>query len=300
MTRIAVIGAGTMGQGLARLFSAAGHDVTIFDERAAAAEACALGSERVVAIPTLAGVVRNADVCIEAVVEELEIKRGVFAALAVHARSDAILATNTSSLAVGEIAAPVSPSRRRRMLGAHFFNPPDVVPAVELVPLAETDPEVVAEMAELLAGAGKVPAVVADTPGFIANRIQHAMIAEAWRCLDEGLATADAIDAIVSGSFGFRLFAYGPFALGDFNGLDVYRSVLESLAAAYGDRFAPPRLLIEHVERGAIGVKSGAGAQRYEGDGAERAVQQRDRVLKRLALVRAKELVDGPAPPATA
>lgn len=295
MTRVAVIGAGTMGQGLARLFSAAGHQVTIFDQDPDAAQTCARELPWVVAGRTLADTVHDAEVCIEAVFEELDVKQAIFASLAEYAPADALLATNTSALSVGAIVEVLPPDRRRRALGAHFFNPPDVVPAVEVVPLPETEPDVVTALMALLVRVGKVPAVVADTAGFVANRIQHAMIAEAWRCLDEGLATPEAIDAIVSGSFGFRLFAYGPFALGDFNGLDIYQSVLESLAAAYGERFAPPAGLVERVERGATGVKAGEGAMVYERDAGELAVERRDRVLRRLAVLRSEELVNGPA-----
>lgn len=294
MTRIAIIGAGTMGTGLVRLFSAAGHELTVFDAREDAARRCADAVEHAVASSDLADAVKDAEVCIEAVVEQLEVKREIFAGLAAGSGDDAILATNTSALSVGDIAAAIPPGRRSRMLGAHFFNPPDVVPAVEVVPLPETEPGVVAGMTGLLVGAGKEPAVVADTPGFVANRIQHAMIAEAWRCLDEGIATPEAIDRIVSGSFGFRLFAYGPFALGDFNGLDIYQSVLESLAAAYGDRFTPPAALLDRVERGAIGVRAGEGALSYDEGQAERAVERRDRILKRLAELRVTELADRP------
>ena len=291
--RIAIVGAGTMGQGLVRLFSGAGHEVTVFDPQQEAARRCAEAAKGTVASPTLADAVRNADLSIEAAVEQLEIKQEIFNELATHTREDAILATNTSALSIGDIGGKLSADRRSRMLGMHFFNPPDVVPAVEVVPLPETDPAAVAQVTDLLVGAGKEPAVVADTPGFVANRIQHAMIAEAWRCFDEGIATPEAIDRIVSGSFGFRLFAYGPFALGDFNGLDIYQSVLESLATAYGDRFAPPAGLVGRVERGAVGVRTGEGALSYDDGQAERAVERRDRILKRLAELRVTELADG-------
>lgn len=286
-----------MGQGLVRLFSGAGHELSVFDPQTDAARRCADAAKGTVASSTLADAVQDADVCIEAAIEQLGVKQEIFTGLATHTREDTILATNTSALVVSEIAEPLSPDRRSRTLGSHFFNPPDVVPAVEVVPLPETDPMVVARMTNLLADAGKEPAIVADTPGFVANRIQHAMIAEAWRCFDEGIATPEAIDRIVSGSFGFRLFAYGPFALGDFNGLDIYQSVLESLAAAYGDRFAPPAGLVERVERGAVGIRAGEGALSH-GDGeTERAVERRDRILRRLAELRVSVLDDQPGPP---
>lgn len=295
MTRIAVVGAGTMGAGLARLFVAAGHEVTVFDERTEAASALAARTPGVRAATTLADAVGDAELCVEAIVEDLEAKRSLFARLAELAPVDALLATNTSALLVGDVAEAVPPPARPRVLGAHFFNPPDVVPAVEVVRAPETDPEAVRRLAELLTAAGKVTAVVADTPGFVANRIQHAMIVEAWRCMEEGVATPEDIDRVVSASFGFRLFAYGPFQLGDFNGLDVYRSVMETLRDAYGERFAPPPTLVERVERGQVGVKSGEGVFAYPGDRGAELVARRDELLARLSRLRAEELAgDGP------
>ena len=295
MTRIAVVGAGTMGAGLARLFVTAGYDVTIFDERKEAAATVAAQTPGVRAVGTLAEAVGEADLCVEAIIEDLDAKRALFASMAELAPPDALLATNTSALLVADVAEAVPPAARSRVLGAHFFNPPDVVPAVEVVKARETDPDAVRRVAELLTVAGKVAAVVADTPGFVANRIQHAMIVEAWRCLEEGVSTAEDIDKLVSASFGFRLFAYGPFQLGDFNGLDVYRSVMETLRDAFGDRFAPPRTLVERVQRGELGVKSGSGVFDYPGDRGAQAVRRRDELLERLSRLRAEELApDGP------
>lgn len=294
MTVVAIIGAGTMGGGLVRLFAAAGHEVRVFDERREAARALAARTEGVVAAASLADAVVDAELCLEAVIEDLEVKRELFARLGELSRSDALLATNTSALLVADIAAPLGQLVRRRVLGAHFFNPPDVVPAVEVVRAPETASETVVRVVELLTEAGKLAAVVADTPGFVANRIQHAMIVEAWRCMEEGVAAPEAIDAIVSASFGFRLFAYGPFQLGDFNGLDVYQSVMEALSDAYGDRFAPPPSLVERVEAGATGVKAGRGVFDYSGDRGARLVRERDAVLVRLAQLRSEGLPDGP------
>ena len=295
MTPVAVVGAGTMGAGLARLFVAAGHDVTVFDERTDVAAALAARTPGVRAAATLADAVGDADLCVEAIVEDLEAKRAVFARLAEFAPADAVLATNTSALLVGDVAEAVPPATRGRVLGAHFFNPPDVVPAVEIVQARDTDPEAVRRVAELLTAAGKVSAVVADTPGFVANRIQHAMIVEAWRCMEEGVATPEDIDKVVSASFGFRLFAYGPFQLGDFNGLDVYQSVMETLRDAYGERFAPPATLVERVQRGHVGVKAGEGVFAYPGDRGAQALRRRDELLHRLSRLRAEELApDGP------
>lgn len=288
--RVAVIGAGTMGAGLVRLFAGGGHRVAVFDPRPGVADA-AVG-DRAGARPasTLDDAVATVDVCVEAIVEDLEAKRALFARLAELTGPDTVLATNTSALSVTAIAEGVPADARPRVLGAHFFNPPDVIPAVEVVRTPASGEAALARMSALLEGVGKEVAVVRDTPGFVANRIQHAMVLEAWRCLAEGVADARAIDVIVSASFGFRLFAYGPFQLGDFNGLDVYLSVHRSLEAAYGERFAPPPELEALVERGEVGVKAGRGVFAYEEGEAAELVRQRDALLARLAEVREREL----------
>ena len=275
-----------MGAGFVRLFRDAGYQVSVYDVRPGAAEAAAEQREGAVAAGSLAEALAGADLCIEAIVEELEPKQALFRELAVVAPSECVLATNTSALSVAAIASAVPEAVRPRVLGTHFFNPPDIIPAVEVVRGPETDEEAVETAVRLLQDAGKVAAVLHDSPGFVANRIQHAMIAEAWRCLEDGVATAEAIDAIVSGSFGFRLFAYGPFAIGDFNGLDVYESVLRSLESAYGERFSPPRALLERVEHGELGVKTGRGAFEYTAHEVTERVRRRDAIFARLAEIR--------------
>jgi 3-hydroxybutyryl-CoA dehydrogenase len=285
-TTISLVGAGTMGAGFVRLFADAGYEVSVYDVRPAAAEAAAAQRESTVAAESLAEALAGADLCIEAIVEELEPKRALFGELVEVAPPACVLATNTSALSVAAIAEAVPARARERVVGTHFFNPPDIVPAVEVVRGPETSDEAVETALRLLRGAGKVAAVLNDSPGFVANRIQHAMIAEAWRCLEDGVATAEAIDAIVSGSFGFRLFAYGPFAVGDFNGLDVYASVLRSLESAYGERFSPPRALLERVEAGELGLKTGKGAFEYIPSEAEELLLRRDEIFARLAEIR--------------
>jgi len=290
--RVTVIGAGTMGAGFVRLFAAAGLDVTAYDARPGAADAAVAEFPGASAAASLGEAVEDADVCIEAIVEELEPKQALFRELATLAAHGCVLATNTSALSIDAIASGAPEAARPRVIGAHFFNPPDVIPAVEVVRGALTSDATVATTVELLERAGKSPAVVADSPGFVANRIQHAMIVEAWRCVEEGIADAAAVDSIVSASFGFRLFAYGPFAIGDFNGLDVYESTQRTLADAYGERFEPPASLRAHVERGEVGLKAGKGV--FEWDDPEAAARRRDAVFARLAEIR-RDVVDGSA-----
>ena len=284
--RIAVVGAGTMGAGFVRLFADAGYRIRVFDVRPRAAAAAAEQREGAVAAASLTEALAGADLCIEAIVEELEPKQALFRELANVAPAGCVLATNTSALSVAAIASAVPEAVRPRVLGTHFFNPPDIIPAVEVVRGPETGDEAVETALGLLRRAGKVAAVLTDSPGFVANRIQLAMVAEAWRCLEDGVATAESIDAIVSGSFGFRLFAYGPFAIGDFNGLDVYEAVLRSLASAYGERFSPPRALLEKVGRGELGVKTGKGAFDYTPEEVVELIRRRDEIFERLAEIK--------------
>lgn len=279
-----------MGAGLARFFAAAGHAVAVYDERAGVAAEVGSRVAGVEAASSVAAAARDAELAVEAVTEQLEAKQAVMLALAAATQPSCVLATNTSALSVDAIACCVPVGERPRVAGAHFFNPPDVVPAVEVVRGAATSAETVDRLVTLLQAAGKVTAVVADSPGFVANRIQHAMIVEAWRCLEEGVASAEDIDAIVSASFGFRLFAYGPFQLGDFNGLDVYAAVMESLESAYGERFRVPPTLLARVERGELGVKSGAGVFSYADGRGAALIDRRDQLLKRLAALREAEL----------
>ena len=275
-----------MGAGLVRLFADAGYRVRVFDVRPKAAEVAAAQREGAVAAGSLTEVLAGADLCIEAIVEELEPKQALFRELASVAPAGCVLATNTSALSVAAIASAVPEEARPRVLGTHFFNPPDIIPAVEVVRSPETGDETVETALGLLRGAGKVAAVLTDSPGFVANRIQLAMVAEAWRCLEDGVATAEAIDTIVSGSFGFRLFAYGPFAIGDFNGLDVYESVLRSLETAYGERYSPPRALLDRVDRRELGVKTGKGAFDYTPEEVVELIRRRDEIFQRLAEIR--------------
>ncbi len=285
-TKIAVVGAGTMGAGLVRLFAEAGCAVSVYDVRPRAAEAAAEQREGTVAAGSLTEVLAGAELCVEAIVEELEPKQALFRELAEVGPTECVLATNTSALSIGAIASAVPEEVRPRVLGTHFFNPPDIIPAVEVVRGPETAEEAVDTTLRLLRRAGKVAAVLNDSPGFVANRIQLAMVAEAWRCLEDGVATAEAIDAIVSGSFGFRLFAYGPFAIGDFNGLDVYESVLRSLETAYGERYSPTRALLDRVERRELGVKTGKGAFDYTPEEVVELIRRRDEIFERLAEIR--------------
>jgi 3-hydroxybutyryl-CoA dehydrogenase len=281
--RVAVVGAGRMGGGIAEAFAAAGIETRVTDatpelaqrarERVIArtrghVEAGLLSdealerAERVEAADGPAEAVDGADLVLEAVAEDTGVKLEVHAAIEAAAPADAVIATNTSSLDVDRLKEAIE--RRERFLGMHWFNPPEWTPGVEVVPVEETDPQLVDRVVEFLTAIGKRPAVVSPSVGFIANRLQMALLCEAARCVEEGLAEPAAIDEVVRSCFGFRLPFFGPFQIADMAGLDVYRAVAEQHRDAFGERFFVPERLEGLVADGDTGTASGAGFYAYE------------------------------------
>ena len=294
--KVAVIGAGTMGLGVAECFAAAGIEVRITDatpelsreakewltERAGGhAEAGLLSAEaadRASAVESTddaSAAATDVELVFEAVPEKLDLKHEILAACSDAAPPEAVIVSNTSSLPIDELADAVE--RPERFLGMHWFNPPEWTPGVEVIPAATTGPEVVERVMRFLQDIGKRPAVVGSRPGFVANRIQMALFLEALRCVEEGLATAQEVDEVVRSCFGFRLPFFGPFQIADMAGLDVYASVLETLKNGLGERFETPKALGELVEQGRTGTKSGAGFLEYSDEERERLLLERDR-----------------------
>lgn len=282
---VSVVGAGAMGSGIAQVAALAGHKVLIYDTRAGTA-AAAVGSiaaqldrlvakgrlsaekasqtnSRLKAVDTLDALAESALV-IEAIVEQIEAKRGLFRSLERLAGDDAILATNTSSIPITAIG--VGLRNPERLAGLHFFNPAPLMALVEVVSGAHTAPEVAARLHATAKRWGKVPVHARSTPGFIVNRVARPFYAEGLRLLDEGAADCATIDAVLREAGGFRM---GPFELMDLIGHDVNyavtRTVFESF---YGDsRFTPSLRQLDLVEAGFLGRKTGRGFYRY-GEGA--------------------------------
>jgi 3-hydroxybutyryl-CoA dehydrogenase len=192
-----------------------------------------------------------------------------------------VISTNTSVISVKSLSRGLSHSTR--FLGAHWFNPPQFVPAVELIPSPDTTTEVMDAVESLLRKAGKRPSRVADSPGFVANRLQYALLQEAAAVVEEGIATPEAVDEIVQGSFGFRLPFFGPFAIADMAGLDVYSGAYRVLQESFGDRFIPPRALDELVSLGRLGAKTGSGFVIRDAAQAAAMAMRRDRAYVALA-----------------
>ncbi|MBX9840800.1 MAG: 3-hydroxyacyl-CoA dehydrogenase [Xanthobacteraceae bacterium] len=282
---VAVIGAGTMGAGIAQVAAQAGHKVFLYDvvEGAAAKAvartvtglakrvadgkldqaACDAISARLIpaaAVEHLA----PAALFIEAVAEDMAVKRTLFAKLEALAKPDAILATNTSTLSVTAMAAGLA--RPERVVGMHFFNPATVMKLVEVIRGMASDPAVVDTIEATAQAWGKVTAQSRSTPGFIVNRIARPYYAEALRLLEEGVADPATLDAIMTEAGGFRM---GPFALMDLIGNDInYRSTRSVFDAYAADpRYRPSLIQQEMVEAGWLGRKTGRGFYRYDGQG---------------------------------
>jgi 3-hydroxybutyryl-CoA dehydrogenase len=265
--RAAIVGPGLMGAGIAQVFAAAGIDVTLVGRSEAsarrAAEFVATRLARTAAAGAVAasgdlGSAAGAQVVVEAILEDLDAKRSVFASLAGLVAPDTILATNTSSLSVSEIAAGVP--HPDRLLGMHFMNPAPVMKLVEIVRGEATSDRTVSRAEALALRLGKKAIVVADRPCFVVNRLLMPLINEAGRALDEGVASAEDIDAAMKLGANFPM---GPLHLADLIGLDIVVGELRALEAHVGPRHAPCRALTERVERGEFGRKSGQGFFTY-------------------------------------
>jgi 3-hydroxybutyryl-CoA dehydrogenase len=292
----AVIGAGTMGLGVAECFAAAGIRVLLTDatpeltreakgrlvrrtkghaDAGLLAESAVGRAETVETADDVAGAVGDVDFVFEAVPEDIGLKEEILASCSAAAPQDAVIVSNTSSLPIKDLSEFVG--RPGRFCGMHWFNPPEWTPGVEVIPAAATEPEVVERLVEFLRSIGKRPTVVGDGPGFVANRIQNALFLEALRCVEEGLASPQEVDEVVRSCFGFRLPFFGPFQISDMAGLDVYENVLDVLKEGLGDRFTAPQSLRRLVEEGRTGTKSGAGFLQYTNEERERLLLERDR-----------------------
>jgi len=284
---IAVIGGGTMGAGIAQIAAAAGHPVLLYDAKAEVAERAIQGiaaalDKRVaqgkMTAAAQSGIVGRITAChalrelepavlvVEAIVENLEVKQGLFRELEAVLGEEAILATNTSSISITAIGAALR--RPERLIGMHFFNPVPVMALVEVVSGQATDPEVAEIVFDTGAAWGKSPVHAKSTPGFIVNRVARPFYAEGLRVLNEGGGDVATLDAVIREAGGFRM---GPFELMDLIGHDVNFSVTRSVYDAFyqDPRFTPSLIQQELVAAGFLGRKSGRGFYRY-GDNAER------------------------------
>jgi 3-hydroxybutyryl-CoA dehydrogenase len=302
INRIAVVGAGYMGGGIAQSLAIAGADVWLADVDA---EATRRAHQRLLAeseqfeaqglfapgstdilrghlhpAGSIEEAVADVDFVEEAVPEVPEVKRVVLAKVDAATRPGTIVGTNTSTIPVKVLATAFRDASR--FLTVHFSNPAPFIPGVEIVAGESTDPAVVEAVEALLARIGRRSARVADVPGFVLNRLQYVLLKEAMTIVEEGVATPSDIDTIVSTTFGFRLPFFGPFAIADMAGLDTYVHGFTTMENAFGERLATPKVLQELVAAGRFGTKTGSGFLELDPHKREQLIAYRNKAYRRM------------------
>jgi 3-hydroxybutyryl-CoA dehydrogenase len=277
--RIAVVGAGLMGHGIAQVFALAGHEVSIQDSVAANLDSAKtrilanlrdLGddlsaAERVRPTGDLAEAVRKADYVIEAVLEDLSLKQKLFVAIEENVRPHTILASNTSVIPITKIMEGLRD--RSRALGTHWWNPPYLVPLVEVIGTQWTSPQAMDWTMALHKAAGKMPVhVKKDVPGFVGNRLQHALWREAIALVERGVCDAETVDTVIKASFGRRLAVLGPLENADLVGTDLTLAIHKTVLPDIDNRPGPSPYLEALVAKGKLGFKSGEGFRAWSTD----------------------------------
>jgi len=311
--KIAVVGSGYMGGGIAQVLALAGARVALADVTAEIAQSnyerllkesdefVAAGlfpagatetlKENLWAAKDIEEAVAGAEYIEEAVPEVLEIKHGTLSRISAAARPDAIIGSNTSTISIAKLAEVVV--NPERFLGVHFSNPAPFIPGVEVIPHEGTSEATVQTARAIVGETGKETATVKDVTGFVLNRLQYALFHEAAQVVEDGIATAEDVDTLVRTTFGFRLPFFGPFAIADMAGLDVYAFCYKSLQTGFPERFATPRILQEKVDAGQLGTKTGSGFLNVPAEQTAALVAYRNK-----AYVAMQKLIEelGPAP----
>lgn len=281
ISTVGIIGAGTMGSGIAEVAALAGFNVVLNDVATKALDAAtdrikqnlnrSVEKDRITAVAATEAFARikaseafsalePSDIVVEAALEDLELKKGIFQKLDAMLKPEAILASNTSSLSITSIASTVQ--RAAKVVGMHFFNPPPLMKLVEVIRGKQTSDETVGAATEVARRMGKTPVVCKDTPGFIVNRVARPFYGEALRLLGEGVASVEEIDRIIKLEGGFKM---GPFELMDLIGIDVNYAVTKSVYEQFfhEPRFRPHPIQRQMVEAGTLGRKTKKGFYHY-------------------------------------
>ena len=301
--RIGILGAGLMGHGIAQVFASAGFNVTIYDVDTASLETVkdriagnfkpfidlnlaspedkASCLERVAIADSMEALCRESQVIIEAISEDMGIKKKTYEEIEKYTATDTILASNTSALSITDISAALE--HKERFLGSHFWNPPHIIPCVEVIMGAATAPDVFETFYALMEKVNKVPVrVMKDIPGFLGNRLQHAMWREAIALRDQNIASAEDIDKVVKYGFGVRMPFIGPLETADLAGLALTRDIHEYLLPYLNASPEPSAVLAELVAAGATGVKAGKGFYEWTPEKLQQIIGRRDVILLRI------------------
>ncbi|WP_025733279.1 3-hydroxyacyl-CoA dehydrogenase family protein [Carnimonas nigrificans] len=312
MKKVAIIGSGYMGGGIAQVLAIAGNHIKIADVNVEASkqnlsrliteakqfvkdglfpEGSVEKIEQNISVASsIEEAVKDADYIEEAVPEIIEIKHETLRKICSAAKPDALIGSNTSTISIASLAEAVT--HPERFLGVHFSNPSPFIPGVEIIPHEGTSSQTIEEACALVHSTGKETAVVKDVTGFVLNRLQYALFHEAAQLVEEGVATPEAIDVLVRTTFGFRLPFFGPFAIADMAGLDVYNFCYQSLQTSFPERFATPDVLSDLIAQGKLGVKSGAGFLNVPADRISELIEYRNK-----AYVKMQQLLEELGPP---
>jgi 3-hydroxyacyl-CoA dehydrogenase len=319
MSNIAVIGAGTMGHGVAQVFALAGLQVALTDtdprvlgnaiQRIQSNLETCLGQgfskdktavgplTHITPTPKLAEATSQADFVVEAITENLDAKHEALRQIEEHCPAHAVITSTTSSYCARDLA--VALSQPERFLVTHYWNPPYLIPVVEVVPGQLTSAEALETTIALLKAVGKCPALVKkDVPGFVGNRLQHAMRREAIAIVSEGIASPEDVDLIARLSFGLRLPLIGPLQTADLGGLDLTMAIQTYLLPELDRSTAPRELIRDKVTRGELGAKTGKGFYDWPAGEMSQVIRQRDEaLLEMLRWLEARGLYKTPSEP---
>ncbi|MCO1337856.1 3-hydroxyacyl-CoA dehydrogenase [Kocuria polaris] len=311
--KVAIVGSGYMGGGIGQVLALAGAQVALADASAEVAQknlerllaesadfeaqglfpagATETLTQNLSAAASLEEAVAGAAFIEEAVPEVLAIKHDILRQISAAADPDAVIGSNTSTISIADMASAVT--RPERFLGVHFSNPSPFIPGVEIIPHEGTSEAAIATAVGYVEETGKETAVVKDVTGFVLNRLQYALFHEATQLVEEGVASPEDIDTLVRTTFGFRLPFFGPFAIADMAGLDVYNFCYTSLQTDFPERFATPAILTEKIAAGQLGTKSGGGFLDVPADKLADVIAYRNEAYVKMGQL-LKEL--GPAP----
>lgn len=277
--KITIAGAGTMGYSMAEIFARNGYDVILWNHKAPTLERAKtkIAPDMVdkITYTTDSSAFKGRDLIVETIVENLDTKLDFYRTYSPLAGDDTIIATNTSGLSINALSKAVV--KPERFLGMHWFNPPTLIPLIEIIKNDHTRDTVAKTIYDLALAIHKKPAIVEkDAPGFAANRLQLAVIREALSMVQKGIISKEGIDAVMKYGLGFRWACLGPLETVDFGGLDVFAHISDYLMPDLEDSHEVPPLLAEKVKEGHLGVKTGEGFYKYDGDKAEKATKERD------------------------
>ena len=300
MHEVGIIGAGTMGHGIAQCFAVKGWQVRLYDARPETLktaqdriranlnvfveagiidpDTALAAAERVILCDTLALAAQGPELIIETISEELDLKRKLFTELEGLVPPETIFCTNTSAISITSICRYLK--HRERALGTHFWNPPHVLPCVEIIKSQYTSEDVFEKVVSIIAAIGKEPVRVhKDVPGFLGNRMQHALQREAMSIVEQGIASPEEVDRVVKFGFGLRLALMGPLERADLGGLDITYKVQKYLLPHLCNEIEPSALLAQKVAEGHLGAKSGQGYYPWPPEKTAETIRTRDRLL---------------------